>query len=523
MGLKAVLVCCFLSFFLHSRCQSPASQAVSTTLTGMIQDSASHQSIEYATVSLFKEGDTKTINGALSNAQGKFKMEVAQTGVFDLLIESIGYLPYTLKGIRIESNTHKALEKIYLNKKITRLADVIVVAPQNLIETRIDKMVFNAEKDLTSQGGVATDVLKKIPMVSVDVDGNVELAGSSSIRFLIDGKPSTAFGTNIADVLQSIPASQIKSIEVITNPGAKYDAQGLGGIINIVLKHSLVKGINGNISLTAASRNENGSVNLSVRNGNFGVNLYMNGNYRVPVNTPMNSTRISQDTGAKTQVILEQDGSNRFTRFGMQGGLGIDYTLHKKNIFNFSLSSNSFGNNNNGYLDQSQSTSNNNGVPVSDVFTLSETQSDFRLHEINTSLDYKRTFNKENQELNIGIHSSFGKGTYNSTNNQFAQPGDSLFYGTNNNNPGKQTETEIVVDYNQPLGKETIWGVGGKMTFMDIHSTSNVLSLQPETNSYIYDSTLSNSLRYQQTVSALYTELSFPVCQMVRCKSGHSL
>ena len=210
-------------------------------------------------------------------------------------------------------------------------------------------------------------------MVSVDVDGNVELAGSSSIRFLIDGKPSTAFGANIADVLQSIPASQIKSIEVITNPGAKYDAEGLGGIINIVLKHSMVKGMNGSISLTTASRNENGSVNLSARNGNFGVNLYLNGNYRIPVNTPTESTRISQDTGAKTQVVLEQDGSSRFTRFGMQGGLGIDYTFHKKNNLNFSISSNSFGNNNNGYLDQSQSVSGDNGIPVSDVFTLSET------------------------------------------------------------------------------------------------------------------------------------------------------
>ena len=311
MSLKAVLTC-FLSFcFLYSLSQVPAQETTSTTLTGVILDSSSRLPIEYATISLFKDGDTKSVNGALTNAQGKFKMEVIQTGLFDLLVESIGYLPFTLKGIKIDINTHKSLEKIYLGKKITRLADVTVIAPQNLIENKIDKMVFNAEKDLTSQGGVATDLLKKIPMVSVDVDGNVELAGSNSIRFLIDGKPSTAFGSNIADVLQSIPASQIKSIEVITNPGAKYDAEGLGGIINIILKHSMVKGMNGNLSLTAASRNENGSLNLNMRNGNFGVNLYVNGNYRIPVNTPSNSTRTSQDTGAKTQVILEQDGSSQ--------------------------------------------------------------------------------------------------------------------------------------------------------------------------------------------------------------------
>src|ERR1700749_5049836 len=110
-------------------------------------------------------------------------------------------------------------------------------------------MIFNAEKDITSQTGVATDILKKVPQVSVDVDGNVELAGSSSVRFLINGKPSTIYGSNISEVLQSIPASQIKSIEVITNPGARYDAQGLGGIINIILKKSTAQGINGNVSL----------------------------------------------------------------------------------------------------------------------------------------------------------------------------------------------------------------------------------------------------------------------------------
>jgi outer membrane receptor protein involved in Fe transport len=520
MGLKVVLTYFFLFLFLHSISQSPTIEPASTTLSGIILDSATRQPIEYATISLYKEGNTKTINGALSNAQGKFKMEVAQTGVFNLLVESIGYLPYSLNEVQIDKSTYKSLEKIYLRKKITRLQDVTVVAPQNLIENKIDRMVFNAEKDLTSQGGVATDILKKIPQVSVDVDGNVELAGSSSIRFLIDGKPSTAFGSNINDVLQSIPASQIKSIEVITNPGAKYDAEGLGGIINIILKHSKVKGMNGNVSLTVASRNENASLNLNARNGNFGVNAYVNANARIPVNTPMYSTRISQDTSAKTQVVLEQDGSSQFHRYGIESGMGLDYTYRKKNNFNFSLSTNSFGSNNDGSVNQTQSTSDLNGSSLSQILTLSQTQNEFRFHETNASLDYKKTFDKENQELDIGIHSSFGNSDYNSTNNQSTVPGDSLFYGTNNNNPGKQTETEFVVDYTQALGKKMNWGIGGKMSFRDIHSTSDVLSLQPGKGDYIYDSTLSNYLHYQQTVYSLYSELSFPVVKWFDAKIG---
>jgi ferric enterobactin receptor len=520
MYLKRALNACFLLFSLHSLSQSPVNESPRAVITGIILDSATKQPVEYAAISLFEVGNKKAINGSISSAQGKFKLEINKTGNFSLLVESIGYLPYTISQVQIDQGAHKSLEKIFLKKNITILSDVTIVAPQKLIENKIDKMVFNAEKDLTSQGGVVTDILKKIPQVSVDVDGNVELAGSSSILFLIDGKPSTAFGNNITDVLQSIPASQIKSIEVVTNPGAKYDAEGLGGIINIILKHSLVKGINGNISLTAATRNENGSINVSVRNGNFGVNGHINANARLPATTPAYSTRISQDSNSKTQVLLEQDGSSRFYRYGIESGIGMDYTYRKKNNFNFSLSNNVFGSNNNGSLNQNQTTSDYNGVPLSQILTLSQTQNEFRLHEVNASLDFKRTFDKENQELDIGIHSSFGSSNYNSVNNQSALSGDSIFYGTHNNNPGKETETELVIDYTQPVGKKINWGLGGKMTFRNIRSYSDVLSLQPSAGEYSYDSLLSNHLNYQQKVYALYSELSFPVQNWFDAKLG---
>src|ERR1700750_1181686 len=122
---------------------------------------------------------------------------------------------------------------------------------------------------------------------------NVELAGNSSIRFLINGKPSTAFGSSITDVLQSIPASQIKSIEVITNPGAKYDAQGLGGIINIILKKSSAQGINGNVSVTTGTLTQNGSFNFNARKGKFGMNAFLSSNARLTSATPMTSERLS--------------------------------------------------------------------------------------------------------------------------------------------------------------------------------------------------------------------------------------
>lgn len=489
-------------------------------ISGVITDSLTDQPIEYASVSLLANKTNKTITGAVTDAKGIFRIPLAQSGTYILFIEAIGYSALKLapKGYDKEGDNERV--NIILSNKAAALQAVTVVGGQKLIENKMDKMVFNAEKDLSSQGGVVTDILKKIPQVSVDVDGNVELAGSSSIRFLIDGKPSTAFGSNIADVLQSIPASQIKSIEVITNPGAKYDAEGLGGIINIILKHNSARGINGSVSLTAASRNENGSFNLSVRDGNFGVNAFVNGNARIPATTLLTSTRISQDTSSNEQVVLNQDGSSRYYRYGVESGLSIDYTLKKKNNFTFSISDNHFGNNNHALQDQTQTTLDNQGASLGTIHSSSETQSAFSIHTINLSLDYKRTFDKEDRELDFGIHTSTDHNNFNSVNTQYNQPVDTPYYGTNNNNPGTETETEIVLDYTEPISKKVVLGLGGKTVFMDIHSVSNVLGLQPATGLYAYDSTLSNYLRYQQQVYALYTELSFPVSNWFDAKVG---
>ncbi len=158
------------------------------------------------------------------------------------------------------------------------LQSVTVVGDKPVVENRIDKIVYNVTNDITSIGGAAIDVLKKVPQVTVDIDGNVELQGNSNIRFLINGKPSSVFGNSLADALASIPASQIKSIEAITNPGAKYDSQGTGGIINIILFDNNMQGVNGNINLTAGSRLESGSMNLNLRHNSFGVNAFFSGN-----------------------------------------------------------------------------------------------------------------------------------------------------------------------------------------------------------------------------------------------------
>jgi ferric enterobactin receptor len=204
-------------------------------VTGKVIDSTTGQPVEYATISVYLNGNSKPASGTVTDAKGNFNIDNLVSGDYEFVIGFIGYQSRSV-NVPVTGSTTIQLNTIRLLNSNSVLSGVTVTASRPLIENKIDKLVYNVDRDLSSQGGVATDVLKKVPQVTVDIDGNVQLQGSSSIRFLIDGKPSSIFGNSLADALQSIPASQIQSIEVITNPGAKYDAQGTGGIINIILK-----------------------------------------------------------------------------------------------------------------------------------------------------------------------------------------------------------------------------------------------------------------------------------------------
>jgi ferric enterobactin receptor len=519
--LRLVLIVLLLIVQLTSNAQNN-NENTGGKIIGKVIDSLSKQPVEYATIILSAVGSNQVLNGTTADSTGSFKLPGIAPGAYIVAVDFIGFKTHTIKNLVINKKGDILnLKTILLSKSDGTLQGVVVTSQQKLIDNRIDKLVFNAEKDLTSQSGVATDVLKKVPQVSVDPDGNVELAGSGGIRFLINGKPSSAFGSNVTDVLQSIPASQIKSIEVITNPGAKYDAQGLGGIINIILKQSRVKGVNGNLSLTAGTRMENGSFNFTMRHGNFGLNAFVSGNARLTSTTPSISDRRSVDTIAKENVLLHQEGSSRFNRYGAESGLGFDWTVKKRNNFSGNINYNRFGNSGSGIINQQQQTMpSGSGDVISDIASANNLNNHFLFHNLDASLNYKRTFAKEDQELEVGVNTSLGNNDTRSGSSLVLMPQDSLYYGTNNYNSGKENETQINLDYTQPFKKNIMLGVGGKVTFNNITSNSDVYALQPITKEYLHDSLISNYLSYHQKVYALYAELSLPMGHLFDAKIG---
>ncbi len=489
-------------------------------IKGRLLDSATHQPLEYATISIFPKDAKKPTTGTVADSKGNFDVNKLPAGTYKIVADFIGYKSRTLQQITVDKENPVAnVDDIFLQSRATTLQNVTISGQPKIIENKIDKLVFNAERDLTSQVGVATDILKKVPQVSVDIDGNVELAGSSSIRFLIDGKPSAAFGSNITDVLQSIPASQIKSIEVITSPGAKYDAQGLGGIINIILKKNNSEGVNGNLSLTGGTRNENGSFNFNARKKNFGMNAYISGDGRLRSQTTNNSVRVTNDTAANTKVFLNQNASAEDQRTGYHAGLGFDWDINGHNGISGSVSYGSFGHKSTGITNQVQQTKDQAGNLLSDIQNSINSDHKFHFHNVDASLNYKKTFKKDDQELDLEVNTSQGNRTIRDNIYQYLLPQDSLFYSTRANNPGTENETELRADYTQPIKKKVLLGVGSKLTFYDIKSNSQVLKLNGSGN-YTTDNYLSDNLAYHQKVYAFYGEVTFPVLKLFDAKVG---
>ncbi|HXR82922.1 MAG TPA: TonB-dependent receptor [Hanamia sp.] len=511
----ALLFTCSFSLFAQS-----GNQNSNYKIKGRLLDSASRRPLDYATISLFENGNKKPVNGTVTDSKGNFSINDLSAGRYKLVAEFLGYKPHILLNMVLDKD-HSAIDinDIYLQSKAVAMQNIVISGKPKIIENKIDKLVFNAEQDVTSQVGVATDILKKVPEVSVDVDGNVELAGSSSIRFLINGKPSAAFGSDITDVLQSIPASQIKSIEVITSPGAKYDAQGTGGIINIILKKNNSQGINGNLSLTGGTRTENGSFNFNARKGRFGMNAYISGNARLNSQTLSSSDRLTNDTAANRNVLLHQDNSSNIVRKGYQSGLGFDWDLNDHNSLTGNISYETFSHTGSGTTYQSQVTKDLSGNIFSDIDNTINADDAFHFHNIDASLNYKKTFKKEDQELELAANSSFGNRNSINNNYQYLLPQNELYYSTKAVNPGTENEAEFKADYTQPIKKKIILGAGGKLSLYDIASNSQVLKFDSLSN-YSKDPYLSNSLDYHQKVYAFYTEVSFPVFNLFDAKIG---
>ncbi|WP_185284627.1 TonB-dependent receptor domain-containing protein [Hymenobacter sp. NBH84] len=285
---------------------------------GSLQEIGNKQPVSFASIVLLRATDSTFVAGAQANESGAFAVADVPLGAYVLRATAVGYHPLR-RTLRLTAAAPTlVLGVLRLRSAATQLQDVVVTAERPIVSGGLDKRVVDVTKDLTATGGTAVDVLQNVPSVTVDQAGAVSIRGASNVIIFIDGKPT---GTT----LDQIPASSIQSVEVITNPSAKYDASGAGGILNIVLKKERRDGLNGQVSVTGGTRDKaNSSLLLNYRKGKFNVfGQYDYRRDRRRFDGTVNQTTLGRDS----TLLLRQDRTGVSLQNSHAARLGLDYAL----------------------------------------------------------------------------------------------------------------------------------------------------------------------------------------------------
>ncbi len=491
------------------------SQKGNGKISGTVIDTKTNQPVEFATVAL-TDASGKTIDGTIADAKGKFTISKIADGTYSLVISFIGYETITKNDLVIEGKKGDInVGTIKIGEEATQLGEVVVEAQKDLVEERVDRTIYNAENDATTRGGDATDVLKRVPMLSVDLDGNVSMRGSTNIMVLINNKPSTIMANSVADALKQIPSDQIKTVEVITSPSAKYDAEGSAGIINIITKKNTLEGLTLNIDAGAGYRGSNLGLNGNYRRGKMGFSLGGFGRANYNIEGAFENDQNTID-GTETYQTIQKANNRSQGLFGNYN-LGWDYDINKKNSVTASVR---YGlRNNNGFQDNliSQSFQNGSTTPLSsslrNVTTIDQSGT------VDLNFSYIHLFEKPQQEFSVLALYSRNDRNNDFTNSILDFSTEEITQRFKNENQGLNEEFTIQADYQTPIGTNQMLEVGAKNIRRKVLSDFAYFTAAGSDGEYVLqeNQNLSNQLNYNQDVLASYISYTYSA------KSGYSL
>ncbi len=414
-----------------------------------MHDQQTGKPLEFATVELLQLPDSLLLQTTITDKKGRFEFKTSDSN-HAVRYSFIGY------EVKTYSVTNADPLKLFLSTSSTNMEAVTVTAARKAFAANIDRKVYDVAQDLMSASGSASDILRNIPSVEVDIDGNVSLRGAGNLLILVNGRQSQLMsGASQADVLQQFPANSIERIEIITNPGARFRPDGTSGIINIILKKNLKNGFNGTITGTVGNRDRyNGNKNLNFRTGKW--NLYATGGLRQDARLRSNtSERIVFDSGKISSRYFE-NGFMRSRSHSAFISVGFDYELNDRNVISLS------GNYSKWRMDawgpSERKLFDNNAQLLShfrrDMFS-PETEPE---KELNFGWDHK--FANEDEELSVEFtmsdeeeHDVSRFTTYN-----FYPARKSLFDNTLVIN--KDAQQQLIIDYKKPVGDDVEIEIG---------------------------------------------------------------
>ena len=474
-------------------------------VTGKVMDPDLNVPVEFATIAI-KKADGTIVNGTIADERGDFRIIEVPLGSYTVTISFVGYEPITREINLTPREPDADLGTLELLTNTQALDEVVVQGERDLIENRIDKIVYNSEQDIANRGGNAADVLRRTPLLSVDLEGNVSLRGSENVQVLLNGKPSSLFsGGNLSAALSALPADQIVSVEVITAPSAKYDGEGSAGIINIITKKKTLEGVTGNVNLSVGTRQNSAVVGLSTGLGRFGFNLNANTFYGWPRYTTSNLSREFYYDSGETQLLTDEGGSDTDILGGFVSG-GLFYDFNAYHSINVNFRGRGF---NRGGAGAYTTTFVDPVLAINQMYSRNTFDRSFS-SGFETTVDYVAKFaDNPKQEFSFSYQLD---GSVQDQLQEIQQSDDlgmdpDLFRDEINVNDGDNREHTIQANYAHPFMDDNLLiETGAKVILRNLVSDYQYDTLNQETGNYMLNDDRSDILNYSQNVEAGYVQ-----------------
>ena len=495
MKLKSLLLfILFVSFNLHAQNKSANYQ-----ISGQVIEATTGKDIPYVTVTI-QNDSAKTVKKISSDASGKFTFTVAEKKTYSLIFTSVGYSEVT-KKINV-TDTKTDLNKIKMDEGVA-LKEVSVSVQRPLVKVDADKITYNVESDPDSHTSNALDILRKVPLVTVNSEDDVTLNGQSNFKVLINGKSSSMMSNNFKDVIKTIPANSIKDIEVITNPSSKYDAEGVGGIINIITVKKSISGYNGSVSAGADSRGGlNGSLYLAAKINKFGFSVrYSDSESK---NAPNSNTSERKNYVSDTYRTTNSTGSSKSSGNSSNFSGELSYEIDSLNL----ISSSFWGY---GYTSRNNSQGYTNTLDINNVrsqYYESLSTGKYTYNTLSGNIDYQKTYKKPDKTFTLSykLDNSPNTSSYETqvTNTLNYSP-----YAQRSDRDALSREQTLQVDYYDPLSANHQLECGVKAIYRENDSNSDTYRLNTTTNLWEYSQTKSNDMDYNQYILGAYAGYVF--------------
>lgn len=470
------------------------------TVSGKVMDEEHSSGIEYANVVLYRMRDSSMVTGSITDVNGNYLIEGVPAGKFYLVANFIGYEKSVVSDIMVTPRQpNVSVEPVTLRVAFTEIVGAEIVGNKSYVEYKIDKKVVNVAQHVNASGGTASDVLENVPGVKVDLEGNVELRGSSNFTVLIDGRPTIMEGS---DALNQLPASAIQNIEIITNPSAKYDPDGTAGIINIIMKKQKMRGTSGIINASAGtSPMYSGDILINHRTGK----LNLSGNIDYGKRTFERFSETYRETYFEDDTtFLIETGTGEMFRNNIGAKLGADYGLSEKNTINVSVGFRNFQFGRTG-LDQQHSYSKNGAF---DDYFLSDNGFEIDITGFEFQVGDVHRFNNKGHEIRFD-------GIFNTGWLERESPFEKLLSNSEGANLGldekdrrtsndSDYDVRINLDYSWPFTEGGMIEAGYQMRLVISSSEYDYQTYDKAADRYIDDDNMSNAFNFSRNIQAVY-------------------